>query len=199
VNQDLFSWYFKVISTDIDHQVTAQRTQARLSTGSMQSVRSSVSSISLADLTGVSPEVDLNFNFLPFHKQVGAILQVLLLSGASVHFSVYKASEVIGLAIVSGCVWFQRNADPSLIGLRETVGLLFFTTAIWSIPPMFQALTSGPTLLARVRHESAKGIYTVSALVCARTIADVILQACWPVMWILVAYAFADVGQMSLP
>ena len=35
--------------------------------------------------------------------------------------------------------------------LGETVGLFFFTTACWTIPPVFATLTTVPSLMLRVK------------------------------------------------
>jgi hypothetical protein len=102
---------------------------------------------------------------------------------------------VFGLATVAGLVWLNRGLDNTVTGLRETVGLFFFTTASWSLPPVFAALTGIPHLLARVRVESSRSFYSLGALVLARTISDLCFMAVWPVWWIMVAYSLAGVGR----
>jgi len=141
-----------------------------------------------------NPQRQIHYR-VSFFTQVWCLLWAEISSQASVRVNFVKFSEVFGLGCIAGCVWWQRNSDESMIGLRETVGLMFLTTAVWTIPPVYQALASVPPLLEQVRVDSKRGLYGVFAIFVAKSLGDILLQLLWPPLWVATAFAFADVGR----
>ena len=125
----------------------------------------------------------------PFWYQVWLLTITELKGGLEAVINIFKFVEVFGLAMVAGIVWFRRGSLDDVVSLGETVGLFFFTTACWSIPPVFATLTTVPALMTRVRVETGRALYDLSALVIARTIGDFLFFAIWPAMWLSVAYS----------
>jgi len=131
---------------------------------------------------------------VPIRCQIKILLEAEIMNEAGNYCNLLKLLEVFGLAAVAGLVWYEKNSDETLIGLRETVGILFYTVALWSIPPMYAAIASVPKLLSHVQNESFKGLYHLASLIIARTLADILLQAIWPPLWLVIAYAFVDLS-----
>jgi len=181
--------------SSMDKKSGSLGTRSGAGTGSTSATDCDASTDTMDVVKSADVNMDVLHHRISFPWQVIWLLWCEIRSEAVGRVNFVKLSEVFGLGIIGGCVWFTRNSDDSMIGLRETIGLCFFTTAMWSIPPVYQALASVPPLMERVRVESKKGLYSVTALWLARSISDILLQIIWPPLWLSTAYAFADVGK----
>jgi hypothetical protein len=109
--------------------------------------------------------------------------------------TVYRLIETIGIGTFTGIVWLQKGSQETQTALGETIGLLFFTTALWTVPPVFQALSQTPGILALASHEFLGGLYNLVAFVVSMQIATMFtLATVWPPYWQFISYAFAHVG-----
>lgn len=106
----------------------------------------------------------------------------------------YKMAETIGIGLATGCVWFQKGSQDTLTALGETIGLLFFTTALWTVPPVFQALAMTAGIVERTSHAYMSGVSSIGAAVVAMYGSWLVSVCVWPPFWQMIAYVFADIG-----
>ena len=78
--------------------------------------------------------------------------------------------------------------------MAETTGLLFFSTAMWTVPPVFQALALATPIYRRFVVECFNGMYSLRVGVFVVAISNLVFSMIWPCVWQTWAYTMADVG-----
>jgi len=131
---------------------------------------------------------------VPIWKQVWVLFQYELRRGLADSITVFKCVETFGIGVATGLVWFQKGSQDTQTSLGESIGLLFFSTALWSIPPIFQALHATQQLISDSSHEYHVGLYTPFALVTATFFSWTLLVVVWAPIWQIIVYALADLG-----
>lgn len=127
--------------------------------------------------------------------QIFVLLEFEFRRGLKDSITIYRLVETIGIAIFTGIVWLHKGSEETQTALGETIGLLFFSTALWTVPPIFQALSTMPIIMNLASHEFLGGLYSLVAFTLAMTLASTVtLTLVWPPLWQLISYAFADVG-----
>jgi len=127
-------------------------------------------------------------------KQFWVLLQYQLCADLDDQMTIYKLSETLGIALCAGCVWFRKGSGETQTELGETVGVLFFTTALWTVPPVFQALGASQTLFFRFVNECFNGMYPLWVGVLSFAISSFFFSAVWCCVWQTLAYTMSDVG-----
>ena len=112
--------------------------------------------------------------------------------------TIYKFLETFGVALCAGLVWFGKFSEYTETALGESVAFLFFTTNLFTIAPVFQALAASPIMLKRVTDDFLNGFCNIYAFVIANVMANLIARATWCAFWQSFAFAFVDVGDSWL-
>jgi len=107
--------------------------------------------------------------------------------------TVFRFVETTGIGVMAGIVWFQKGSSDTQTALGETVGLFFFSTALYTVPPVFQALAQMPAIVKLVKRESLNGMYSIHIFVMAMILA-LPGTLIWPALWQICAYTLADCG-----
>jgi len=100
----------------------------------------------------------------------------------------------MGIGVVAGCVWFQKGSQDTMTPLGECIGLMFFTTALFSVPPIFAALTATRDIVQRISHEYLSGVCNIFACVIGMYLSWLVTFCVWAPLWQIIAYTFADLG-----
>lgn len=129
-----------------------------------------------------------------FLQQCLILLKYELVSCIEATVTVYRFSETFGLGVTAGFVWFQTGASDLQTQLGEVVGLLYFSCALWTVPPVFQTLAITPSLVGKASAECLAGLYSSTAFVIASTLSSCFAIGVWVCAWQIVAYTLADVG-----
>jgi len=130
----------------------------------------------------------------PAWKQMWILLKYQLRADLYDQMTPYKAAETFGIGICAGIVWLQKGSGETQTDLTEMVGLLFFSTALWTVPPVFQALTSAQSIFLRFCVECCDGVYYLWVGVIAFAISTFLLSSVWVCVWQSVAYTMADLS-----
>jgi hypothetical protein len=129
-----------------------------------------------------------------FVVQVRVIFYKEFIRGLCDSMTIYKLAETVMLGVVSGCVWFQKGSQDTLTPLNECIGLMFFTTALFTVPPIFAALTATEDIVRRIKHEYLSGVCNIFASVTGLYLSWFFTFCVWPPLWQVIAYSFADLG-----
>jgi hypothetical protein len=78
--------------------------------------------------------------------------------------------------------------------LGESIGLFFFSTALYTVPPVFQVLVIAPSAAKRVSCEHLSGMYPIHTYVVSMSLSSFFTVAIWAPVWQMIAYSFADLG-----
>jgi FtsP/CotA-like multicopper oxidase with cupredoxin domain/ABC-type lipoprotein export system ATPase subunit len=106
-----------------------------------------------------------------------------------------KILECYGLGVLAGFVWWKKGSGETQTSLAEATGLLFFTCAVWTVPPVFQSLASTPFILRRTTREIGGDLYeSTGVVVFALCLTCCICSGVWAPLWQVVTYTFADLG-----
>lgn len=112
--------------------------------------------------------------------------------------TIYKFLETFGVALCAGLVWFGKFSEDNETALAEGVAFFFFTTSLFTIAPLFQAVAASPVMLKRVTDDFLNGFCNIYAFVIANVFANLIARATWCAFWQSWAFACADVGDSWL-
>jgi len=78
--------------------------------------------------------------------------------------------------------------------LGETVGFFFFNTAVYSVPPVFQALAVTPEIINRIGGDHRGGLYPVSTHILSLTISTILTIVIWTPVFQAVSYSLVGIG-----
>ncbi|MCO5567750.1 hypothetical protein L7F22_021444 [Adiantum nelumboides] len=105
--------------------------------------------------------------------------------------------QVIASALIVGSLWLHSSAS-TYEQLADQIGLLFFMSSFWTFFPLFQAIVTFPSEKAILAKERASDMYRLSAYLIARTVSDVVLDLCLPILFLFIVYFMASL-QKSVP
>jgi len=103
------------------------------------------------------------------------------------YLTIYRLVENVGIGVIAGLVWFQK-------GLGESIGLLFFTTTLFTVPPIFQVFAVAPSVVEGVTLESLGGLYPSYIDTVSTTISSFFARLVWVLVWQIVAFTLAGMG-----
>ncbi|KAI3436788.1 hypothetical protein D9Q98_006199 [Chlorella vulgaris] len=106
-------------------------------------------------------------------------------------FETMKGQDVMqfsAIALLAGLFWLQAGQDNTVLGARNTLGLLFFISMFASFRALFLALYTFPEEYKHMLKERASGMYRLSAFYAARTLSDVPSDFTLPTAFFLVVY-----------
>jgi len=128
-------------------------------------------------------------------RQIKTLTYFECLKGLKEFVTVYAFAEKLTLGIVAGIVWWRKGHLNTQTSLGEIFGLLFFTTGLHTVPPVFQALHEVPQILRIARQEFLGGLYSLYCLAIAMFFSTFLtMAALWPPFWQILAYTCAEVG-----
>jgi hypothetical protein len=130
-----------------------------------------------------------------FPLQLWTLLQYQVASDLEDSMTIYRLMETVGIGIMAGLVWFQKGSVDTQTALGESIGLFFFSTALYTVPPVFQVLAVAPSTARRVSREHLSGMYPICTYVIAMTISSLFTVVIWAPVWQMIAYTFADLGR----
>merc|ERR1719223_327681 len=108
--------------------------------------------------------------------------------------TVYKFIETFSIGMLAGLVWYGKGAENTQTALGEVIGLLFFTTALFTVSTVFQALTATSALANLCASEYASGLYSVVVFDVAAAASSMFTLAIWAPLWQMMAYAIVEIG-----
>jgi len=126
--------------------------------------------------------------------QLWILLKYQAASDLNEYMTVYKFAETFGIGVCAGIVWFQKNADETQTALTEVVGLMFFSTALWTVPPVFQSLNGSFPIFIRFVVECYSGLYPLWVGVFVLSVSTFMFSMVWVCVWQSIAYTMADLG-----
>ncbi|KAI5080938.1 hypothetical protein GOP47_0004121 [Adiantum capillus-veneris] len=106
------------------------------------------------------------------------------------YLSSLRILQVLASAIIIGCLWWHSNIQTER-QLVDQVGLLFFIATYWGFFPLFTALFTFPLERAILAKERASNMYRLSAYFMARTLGDIPLDFCLPLLFHIIVYFMA--------
>lgn len=115
-------------------------------------------------------------------------------AGLQENVNIYKVAETLGLGIITGFVWWGKGGIDTQTALGEQIGILFFTCALWTVPPVFQGLAAADGIVRRGCNEYISGMYHINALVFGTVISSILTSSVWCCVWQILAYTMADIG-----
>lgn len=113
------------------------------------------------------------------------------------YLSWLRVTQVMATAVIIGCLWWQSNLQTEQ-EVADQVGLLFFIATYWGFFPLFTALFTFPQDRAILAKERASDMYRLSAYFMARTLGDVPLDLCLPMVFHVIVYFMVHLKQTAL-
>jgi len=127
--------------------------------------------------------------------QFGHLMLYQVASDLEDSMTVYRLTETVGIGVLAGLVWFRKGSEDTQTALGETIGLLFFTTAVYTVPPVFQVLAEAPVVIACTSKEYLSGMYHIHTYVIVMTLSSTITAVIWASVWQMITYTLADLGR----
>lgn len=129
-----------------------------------------------------------------FAAQLWTLLGYQFVNDLEESLTVPRFVETVGVAVVTGLVWFQKGSTDNQTALAESIGLFFFSCALYTVPAVFQALAAAPTFAKLVVAEHLSGLYPIHTGVLAMAVSSLPTVLVWTAVWQTIAYAFADLS-----
>ncbi|MCO5548700.1 hypothetical protein L7F22_002159 [Adiantum nelumboides] len=107
------------------------------------------------------------------------------------YLSCLRVLQVLASALIIGCLWWRSSIQTER-QLADQVGLLFFIATYWGFFPLFTALFTFPLERAILAKERASNMYRLSAYFMARTLGDIPLDFCLPLLFHIIVYFMAS-------
>ncbi|KAK8954764.1 ABC transporter G family member 9 [Platanthera zijinensis] len=98
-------------------------------------------------------------------------------------FSSLKIAQVLIVAVVCGCLWWQSSGH-----VADQVGLLFFISGFWGFFPVFQAIFTFPQERLMLTKERSSGMYRLSSYFMASIAGDLPMELLLPAVFTAVVY-----------
>ncbi|KAG2488296.1 hypothetical protein HYH03_013146 [Edaphochlamys debaryana] len=100
-----------------------------------------------------------------------------------------KFIQLIGVAVLSGCFWWQIGANlDSEQAVLDVGGLLFFMELFMGFASLFAALFTFPAEFQMLVKERQSGMYRLSAYYVARTVSDLPMDCLLPSIFTIIVY-----------
>ncbi|MEW5311333.1 MAG: hypothetical protein WDW38_003059 [Sanguina aurantia] len=122
--------------------------------------------------------------------------QLVILSARTVKVRRFESlsgqniAQLLGVAIVTGLLWWQRGRSQTLSAAVDVQGLLFFELLFPSFRSLFAALFTFPSEYRILAKERPSGMYRLSSYYLSRTAADLPLEVLFPVVFSAIVYWF---------
>eukprot|EP00897_Mesotaenium_endlicherianum_P001659 jgi/Mesen1/1520/ME000132S00455 len=99
--------------------------------------------------------------------------------------------QIVATSFIVGCLWFDSKLHTQQ-DVQDQVGLLFFMVLFWGFFPLMSAIFTFPQERAMLAKERASNMYRLSAYFMSRTLSDIPLEYCLPVLFMVVVYWMAN-------
>jgi len=129
-----------------------------------------------------------------FLKQILVLLHYQTVADIKENLTFLKLVEIYGVALLTGLVFFQKGQDETGVGLVETTSLIFFSTALFTPPIIFQSLVKARKTMNRFEEECMGGLYPVWTGVVVMHISAFLIFFIQTSVWQIATYALADLG-----
>ena len=129
---------------------------------------------------------------LTFWAQFVALFQVRWYEYRPTTINILRVIEVLGIGVLTGCLFQDVGKNSTATGLAEKTSLLFFSTTLWCQTRMYPAISNYFEFKRRDMHFLEKNLYDVLPMCLSRM---VIVNACeswWPFLFVFCAYPLAS-------
>ena len=135
--------------------------------------------------------------FVDDTKGCGFLTQIKVIAVRSVkdrRFERFSGDTIFTMsfvAILTGLLWFRAGQDKdTTIGAMDLSGVLFFKLTYLSFSLLFTSIFTFPTEKTMMIKERAAGMYPISAFFFGRTLADLPIDTCLPIVVFTTVYIF---------
>lgn len=111
-----------------------------------------------------------------------------------------RCMEVVGLALLTGSVFYQVGEDTTYRGLRESISLLFYSVTLWTFTRMYPSIPAHYLWQKRVTvrlvqtHGTARHVITLAFVRC---LVYLFAEGWWPVIFGLIVYPIAHMNRIT--
>ncbi|XP_047325132.1 ABC transporter G family member 9-like [Impatiens glandulifera] len=102
-------------------------------------------------------------------------------------FSGIQFAEVLGVALLSGLLWWQTDGS----NVQDKVGLLFSIVSFWGFYPLYRSIFTFPQERAMLEKDRLSGMYKLSSYFMARTVGDMPMELVLPTIFVTIVYWMA--------
>ncbi|KAI7836411.1 hypothetical protein COHA_009711 [Chlorella ohadii] len=142
----------------------------------------------------------------PWSTQVALLFRRSLRTRRFQSMSTQDIVQAAVISLLAGLCWWQAGQDDTVLGARNTLGLLFFLVMLLSFRALYNSLFTFPEEFKHMLKERASGMYRLSAFYFARIGSDLPMDFLLPSIQIVVIYwmgglrrnAWAFLGQYGV-
>lgn len=124
----------------------------------------------------------------PYLTQVALLFRRSLRTRRFESMKTQDIYQFAAISLLAGLFWLQAGKDDTVLGARNTLGLLFFISMFASFRSLFLALYTWPEEYKHMLKERASGMYRLSAFYAARTLSDLPMDFTLPTAFFLIVY-----------
>lgn len=129
----------------------------------------------------------------PFWDQLKEIIASQWTQYRPTCVNLLRVVEVVGLAFLTGALFYDTGNDTTATGFGSTNSLLFFSITLWTFTRMYPAIASYFAWNQQVQIISNEHRYSLGPVCVGRFLVVMACEAWWPFVYVLVCYPLAGI------
>jgi len=108
--------------------------------------------------------------------------------------SLLRVGEVVGLAFLTGALFYNIGNNTTATGFGSINSLLFFSVTLWTFTRMYPAINTYFDWNQKLRIISSEHRYSIMPACLARCVVVLAAESGWPFLYVFVCYPLASMA-----
>jgi len=154
------------------------------------SLHSEISSESIE--TAVKDEIPITFES-PFWDRLHDIITLQGKEYSPTSVNTLRVIEVVGLAFLTGALFYDVGNDTTATGFGRVNSLLFFSVTLWTFTRMYTAVGSDFIWYNNLKQKVSERSHSLGPVCFGRIFVVVASKSWWPFIYVIVSFPLAGI------